>query len=156
MSETSLRRNAALPFAAVGALGIVAGGLVAAVSAPAQSEHGTWAAAYLVLVVGVAQAALGVGQALIAPRAPSQRMVLTQVIAWNVGSAAVIIGTLTDTIPLVDAGGAVLLVALLLLLRGAHGATTSSRWLVVTFWLLGVVLVVSIPVGLVLARLRPG
>src|SRR5664280_344044 len=52
--EVPARRSAALPFAAVGAACIVAGGLVAAVSAPAPSEHASWAAAYLVLVVGAA------------------------------------------------------------------------------------------------------
>src|SRR5664280_2796146 len=75
--EVPARRSAALPFAAVGAACIVAGGLVAAVSAPAPSEHASWAAAYLVLVVGVAQAALGVGQALLALRVPSRRNVIS-------------------------------------------------------------------------------
>ena len=39
-----------LPFGIAGVACIVAGGLVAAVTAPAATEHASWAAAYLVLV----------------------------------------------------------------------------------------------------------
>jgi hypothetical protein len=109
--ELPARRPAALPFAAVGAACIAAGGLVAAVSAPAPSEHASCAAAYLVLVAG---AALGVGQALLAPRVPSRRTVAVQFTAWNLGNGAVMAGTLAGITSLVDTGGA-LLVALLLL-----------------------------------------
>ena len=38
------------PFGIVGVVRVVAGGLVAAATAPAPTEHGGWAAAYLVLV----------------------------------------------------------------------------------------------------------
>ncbi len=155
MSETSARRSAALPFAAIGVGCIVAGGLVAAVTAPAPTEHGTWAAAYLVLVAGVAQVALGVGQALIATRAPSPRTVLAQVIAWNLSSVAVVAGTFADLTTLVYAGGALLVAALLLLLRSVHDSAV-PRWQLAAFWLLAVVLLVSIPIGLVLARIRSG
>src|SRR5664280_1845073 len=109
--EVPARRSAALPFAAVGAACIVAGGLVAAVSAPAPFEHASWAAAYLVLVVGAAQAALGVGQALLALRVPSRRNVAVQFTAWNLGNAAVLTGTLAGITTLVDTGGALLVVA---------------------------------------------
>jgi hypothetical protein len=114
--ELPARRPAALPFAAVGAACIVAGGLVAAVSAPAPSEHASWAAAYLVLVAGAARAALGVGQALLAPRVPSRRTIAVQFTAWNLGNGAVMAGTLAGITSLVDTGGA-LLVALLLLTK---------------------------------------
>ena len=52
------RWSPALPFAALGAASIVAGGLVAAVTAAAPSQHGTWAAAYLVLVAALTVAAV--------------------------------------------------------------------------------------------------
>ncbi len=57
----------ALPFGAAGAVCVVAGGLVSAAIAPALSELGSWAVAYLVLVGGAAQAAVGTGHALLAP-----------------------------------------------------------------------------------------
>ncbi|MEO7979862.1 MAG: hypothetical protein ABI807_03025 [Sporichthyaceae bacterium] len=156
MSEAVARRAAAWPFVAVGAACIVAGGLVAAVTAPAPSEHGTWAAAYLVLVAGVAQVVLGVGQALLAPRPPAQRMVAAQVIAWNISNAAVLAGTVAGDTAFVDAGGVLLVVVLVLMLRGARGGGATPRWLLAAFRLLAVVLLVSIPVGLVLARTRSG
>ncbi len=65
---TELRRSA--PAAAVGAASVVVGGLVAAVTATAPSEHGAWLAAYLVLGCGVAQIALAAGQALLATGSP--------------------------------------------------------------------------------------
>ena len=153
MIEVPARRSAALPFAAVGAACIVAGGLVAAVSAPAPSEHASWAAAYLVLVVGAAQAALGVGQALLALRVPSRRNVAVQFTAWNLGNAAVLTGTLAGITTLVDTGGALLVVALL---RGVHTGREPRTWLLWAFRLLAAVLPISIPIGLVLARTRPG
>ena len=156
MIELPARRSAALPFAAVGAACIVAGGLVAAVSAPAPSEHASWAAAYLVLVVGAAQAARGVGQALLALRVPSRRNVAVQFTAWNLGNAAVLTGTLAGITTLVDTGGALLVVALLLLLRGVRTGREPRTWLLWAFRLLAAVLLISIPIGLVLARTRPG
>jgi len=139
--EVPARRSAALPFAAV--------------SAPAPSEHASWAAAYLVLVVGAAQAALGVGQALLALRVPSRRNVAVQFTAWNLGNAAVLTGTLAGITTLVDTGGALLVVALLLL-RGVRTGREPRTWLLWAFRLLAAVLLISIPIGLVLARTRPG
>jgi predicted acyltransferase len=74
---------AALPFATLGVACVVAGGFVAAVTAPAPSEHGSWTTGYLVLVAGVSQVALGVGQALLAPRASSRRIVAMEFSAWE-------------------------------------------------------------------------
>ncbi|TAL95934.1 MAG: hypothetical protein EPN69_05000 [Rhodanobacter sp.] len=61
------RISSALPFLVVCALAIVGGGALAAAMAHAPSRKLMWAVAYLVLVVGVTQAALGVGQALPQP-----------------------------------------------------------------------------------------
>lgn len=60
------RLRPALPFAIVGTACVIAGGLVAAATAPAPSEHGSWAAAYLVLVAGMAQVALAMEQGMLA------------------------------------------------------------------------------------------
>lgn len=151
---------AAVPFAVLGAGCVVAGGLVSAATAAVPSEHASWAVAYLVLVAGVAQAALGLGQAVLATRLPARGLVVTQVAVWNAGNAAVLVGTLTGLTPVVDLGGALLVVGLLLWAGGVRGARGrgGARWQVSTlagFRVLLLVLLVSIPTGLVLARVMP-
>lgn len=152
-----------LPALVVGALCIIAGGLVAAVTGPLALAHGSWAAAYLVLVAGVAQIALPVGQAMLAlwARNPvGRRLLLVEFAGWNLGNAAVIAGTLSNTTWLVNLGGALLVVALTALLvatrsgpgrvevaRGRRVALLAVRALVA-------LLLVSIPVGLWLAHVR--
>ena len=54
-------------FVALGGMCVIAGGCVAAASSVTPSETASWAAAYLVLVGGVAQVFLGLGQVLVAP-----------------------------------------------------------------------------------------
>ena len=110
---------------------------------------------YLVLVGGVAQVALGAGQALLAPRLPSRRLVAAEFAGWNAGNAAVLIGTLAGVAPLVDAGGALLVAALALLVHGTRGARGHRSWPLHAFRLLAAVLLVSIPVGLLLAGTGP-
>jgi hypothetical protein len=153
------RKFAAVPFGVLGTGCVVAGGLVAAATAPAPSTLASWAAAYLVLVAGVAQVALGLGQAVLAPHAPSRRRVTLQAGAWNAGNAAVLAGTLTGVPPVVDAGGALLVLGLAALAGAVRGDVRlperSRRWPWYGFRLLVLVLLVSIPVGLVLARIGP-
>lgn len=146
----------ALPFAVLGTVCIVAGGLVAAATAPAPSEHGSWAAAYLVLVGGIAQTALGAGQALLAPRAPARRAVAAELIGWNAGNGAVLAGTLTGLTRLADIGGVLLVAALVLVIRETRGASQRPAWPLHLYRALVALLVVSIPVGLAIADLRPG
>jgi hypothetical protein len=148
-----------LPFAVLGSACIVAAGAVAAAIAPAPTEHGVWAVAYLVLVAGAAQIVLGVGQALLAPHPPPKPLTVMQVVGWNVANAAVIVGTLVDATALVDVGGALLVVVLGLLVYGARrgGVPPDSPrrdWLLYVFRAVVAILLVTIPIGLVLARLR--
>ncbi|WP_033295844.1 hypothetical protein [Amycolatopsis jejuensis] len=145
----------AAPFAILGAGCVIAGGLASAAIAPAPTPHGAWAVAYLVLVAGVAQVGLGIGQALLAPGPPSTRLIVAQVAAWNAGNAAVLTGTLTGTTPAVDIGGAILAGGLTLLILGTKGTARSHHWVRHGFRALIVVLLVSIPIGLVLARIGP-
>ena len=149
----SPRLSAALPFGVVGGACIVTGGMVAAVTASAPTEHGTWAVAYLVLIGGVAQIGLGVGQALLAPSPPSWRVVAVEFAAWNAGNAAVIAGTLLGAIPVVDTGGALLVIALGFLAYQVRGSAWRRSWAMRSYWLLIAIVLVSVPVGLVLARL---
>lgn len=152
------RVSVVAPFVLPGIGCVVAGGLVAAATAPAPSTPATWAAAYLVLVAGVAQVALGLGQAALAPRVPSRTRVVTQAGVWNAGNVAVLAGTLTGVTPVVDLGGALLVVGLALLAAGVRGTSARSgarwqRWALYGFRVLLLILLVSIPTGLVLARI---
>lgn len=151
------------PLFAVGALGVIAGGLVAAATAPSASEHGSWAAAYLVLVVGVAQIALAAGQAALSTHPPTRSLVVAETACWNIANALVIAGTLADVNAIVYVGGAMLVVALATFGYGVRGTLPAGeqhrqriRWLVYGFRVVVIVLLVSIPTGLVLATVRGG
>lgn len=153
----SERWRAARPFLVLGTVLVVVGGLVSAASGLAPSEHGSWAAAYLVLIAGVAQVGLGLGQAHLAARVPPARVRLVEVVLWNVGNAAVLAGTLLRVVPVVYVGGALLVAALVVVVQQVRGArTVSLRWPLLAFRGLVLILVVSIPIGLVLAQVRPG
>jgi len=140
-----------------GAVCIVAGGLVAAVTGPLDLDHGSWVAAYLVLVGGVMQYVMGWSRD---PSTPPSGRGWTAVVGWNVGNALVISGVLTDRTWLVDAGSALLVLVLLIAVReavGQHGdwsaalARTSVR---TGYVALAAFVAASIPVGIVLAHLR--
>ena len=153
--ESGVRRSGRPgPAGVLGTVSVVAGGLVAAVTGPLQLAHGSWAAAYLVLINGVAQVALGKAQAALAPRAPSRAVLAAQLAAWNLGGAAVIGGTLVRMPLIVDVGGLLLVIALALMVRTVRGRTTAPRWALWTYRLLLIIVLVSIPIGLVLAHIR--
>lgn len=137
------------PFWLVGSACIVAGGLVSAATAPQASEQSAWAAAYLVLVAGVVQVALGAGQALLAPRSVSPALLVAELVTWNVGNAGVLGGTLLHLAAVVDLGGA-LLVCCLGMVVFAVRRPGKVGWPLWVFRALVVVVLVSIPIGLVL------
>lgn len=142
-----------IPFL-LGCAGVVAGGFVAAATAPVPSEAGSWSAAYLVLVVGVAQLGLAAGVAWLADRTPSSRLLGAEFVSWNVGNAVVLAGTLLDVQPVVSVGGALIVLALLAALAAVRPARPSRMlW---TYRALIVVVLVSVPVGVVLGQLRSG
>jgi hypothetical protein len=147
-------RSRPSPFLILGAASVIVGGLVAAVTSPLRLDHGSWAAAYLVLVNGVAQIALGRAQAALALNRPSRATVATQLTAWNLGGLAVIGGTLVSAPLVVDVGGVLLVVALALMIRTVRGRTAGPGWALWTYRLLLIIVLVSIPIGLVLAHIR--
>lgn len=154
------RLRASLPLLAAGVACIIGGGAVAAAVAPAPTEHGVWAVAYLVLVGGIGQLALGLGQSLLAPTVPGQRSLLAQLLGWNAGNALVIAGTILGASLAVDVGGALLVVVLVLASLGVRGAHRThgglvARWPLHAFRIVLLVLLVSIPIGLVLERIHP-
>lgn len=146
------RWAAAAPFGLAGTACIIGGGLLAAITAHAPTEHSSWAAAYLVLVGGVAQIGLGFGSAALAPRIASRAARIGILALWNTGNALVMAGVLTSLNVLVDAGGIALVIALVFALRSIRHSTGPAL-LRRAYWLLAMVLGVSIPTGLVLARL---
>lgn len=153
------RKNVTVPFTTIGTACVVAGGLVSAAIAPSPTTHGSWAVAYLVLVGGVAQITLGLGQAMLAPGLPERRRVAAELVAWNLGNALVMTGTLTGILTLVDVGGVILVAGLALLATavkgGARNEERSRQWLLYGYRVLVIGLLVSIPTGLVLARIGP-
>lgn len=145
-----------LPFRALALLWIVTGGLVAAVTGPFGLEHGSWSAAFQVLVGGVLQGALGIAQHRLVGRPIGRRSLLGLLLAWNLGSLAVIGGTLLTAPLLVDVGGMLLVVALVLMVLTVGRGERGPRWALWLFRAAIAVTVVSVPVGLVLAHLRAG
>jgi hypothetical protein len=139
-------------FGLFGAVAIVLGGLIAAGSAPTHSEVGAWAGAYLVLAGGVAQVAIGAGQALLARRPQDRVVVDAQLVLWNGGTVAVITGTATGTPALGDAGGLMLIVVLVLSVRAVRNVVGRGAR---AYRALMAILAVSVVIGQVVARIHP-
>lgn len=151
---------------------VVAGGLTAAVTAHAATRAASWAAAYLVLVAGVATAGLALGRGLLSPVFPAPGRVGAEFSGWFIGNALVLVGTLSPVSWLVEVGSVLLVISLALIVLGvrsphprAGGAqpgpgtvpSASSRGLrtIRTLFLtLVTVLIVSIPIGILLSHLR--
>lgn len=152
--ERSGTERGTLPVRAIALLWVVTGGLVAAVTGPLGLEHGSWSAAFQVLVGGVMQGVLGVAQHHLAGRPIGRRFLAAQLLAWNLGCVAVIGGTLLTAPLLVDAGGLLLVAAMVLMILAAGRGARGPVWALWLFRAAIAVTVVSIPVGLVLAHLR--
>lgn len=100
---------------ALGGALIVAGGVFAAVNSASPFGHGSWLAAYLVLVGGISQVVLGLGAlALRGPCAFGSRVATARLALWNLGSLAVPAGVLAARAGPVSAGSAALLCSLTL------------------------------------------
>lgn len=150
------RWNTARPFVFVGTSAVLAGGVVAAVTGPTGFDAGSWVAAYLVLVCGVSQLALGAGLAVLPGTPPAGSAVLAQLLVWNAGCAAVVLGTLVEVPVVTSLGGLALVVVLARALRAVGpGRPEVSGW-VLLFRTLCWFVLVSVPVGLLLAWLRHG
>lgn len=145
---TSQTRRAATPFVAIGLVLVIVGGLVSAAAAPAASYHSSWAVAYIVLVAGVAQVLLGLGQALLTAGEVPAKVRQIELWCWNLGNGAVVAGTLLDVPVLLYLGCVALIVTLVLVLRAI--ARVPPNWVVWTMRVVVAILLVSIPTGIVL------
>jgi hypothetical protein len=134
--------------AGIAAALIVAGGLVAAVNSATPFAHGSWLAAYLVLVGGVAQLALGLGLLLLPAPVLSPRLGRAQLVLWNGGIALVAVGVLADAAAIVVLGSLVVLAALGCFARAAGPAREPGRGRVVAYRAVILVLAVSVLVGI--------
>lgn len=137
---------------AIGGASVIAGGFVAALTEPLQLAKGSWAAAYLVLVMGVAQIILAEQRRLLLPDHREPRTDLAVLLIWTFGNFGVLIGSLQNSPITVDIGG----VALALAVVGALWRTRGAKAVLLAwaFRLVLLVVLLSIPVGLVLAHLR--
>lgn len=143
-----------IPFAIVGSASIVVGGLIAAVTRPTGFEEGPWVAAFLVLVGGVAQILAGVGQATLVAEAPPSRTLAIELVAWNIGCAATIVGTLLANPAITSLGGAALIASLAVFLSAVVGPSARPGLLRTAYVAVVGFVVLSTPVGLALAWLR--
>jgi len=141
-------------FLAAGALWTTVGGLVAAITRPLGFELGSWTAAFLVLVGGVAQIGIGAGQAWLSVVPPRPKLRATEFLAWNSGVMLTVAGTLTAVPPMTSAGGAAIAVALAAFLASTAASNMRRGWWRVAYRILVAVVLISIPVGLVLAWFR--
>jgi len=131
---------------------IALGGLAAAVTGPLQWRLGSWLAAYLVLVGGLAQLVVSAQRRILRTPPTGAAATWLRVLGWPVGNAFVVLGSLTSLPVLTDIGGVVLVaVAVLALVNTRRAGAPVLAWLVRLFYL---ALVISVPIGLVLATLR--
>ena len=142
-------------FLIAGVLAIIAGGMLSAFMAKHPNTFAMWAAAYLVLVVGVSQVFFGVALKRLVPTI-SARFAYSICGLFNIGNALVVAGTAIKysgfnwNIPVTAAGSGVLAIALILLLACVYRARGS--WLKVWMYLVIMALIFSIPIGLLLAH----
>lgn len=142
------------PFVVIGSASTIGGGLVAAVTGPTEFELGAWLAAFLVLVGGAAQIALGAGQAWLADAPPSPRVVRAETWAWNIGVLGTTVGTLTSTPVVTTVGGGATVVALVLFIAGVRRSSSAPGWALLAYRSVAWVVLLSTPVGLTLAWVR--
>ena len=131
-------------FAGTGAMAIIVAGALSAALAHAPTRAAMWLTAYLVLVVGVAQSGLGVGQARLATRPPTAALLGSQWLLFNGANALVVAGRLLGRPAAVVLGAVVLAAALALFLRGVRG---TGGWLLWVYRLLVALLACSALVG---------
>lgn len=135
---------------------IVAGGLIAAINSATPFAHGSWLAAYLVLVGGVAQLLLGVGCLGLPVARLSVGLRRAELGLWNVGNVVVIGGVLADAVGVVAVGSAIVLAALGGFAVGGGRLLHFERGRVILYRVMIVGLAASVVVGAVLAGTSPG
>lgn len=137
-------------YTAGGAAFVILGGLVAAVARPLDLEKGSWLAAYLVLVCGVALIAIGIAQQHLS-QSVSPPVQIVQLSGWVVANAVVIVGSLASSTVTVDVGSVLLLIVLALTWWVGRSVVRTHRVLAYAYLAILTVLIVSVPIGMALA-----
>jgi len=138
---------------AVGGVAIVAGGLVAALARPMGWDHGSWLAAFLVLVAGVSQVGIGAAQAHLGRTAVDVRFTAVECVLWNGGCLGVVTGSLLASPAAVAIFSAPLVAVLAMSSFAVRQADRKSGYVLLHRLLVGTLLV-SIPIGIALAFVR--
>lgn len=131
---------------------VVAGGLTAAVTGPLKLAKGSWLAAYLVLICGVAQCLLSRQAETLGREPPDRDHPWVRPAAWNAGNSLVVLGALSSRPLVADAGGVLLLGGLVLAAIETRRATRRRPAMIVR--VVHGLLATSVPVGLTLSHLR--
>lgn len=139
--------NSATPFKLTAIAAIIAAGLVAAACAHTPTQPLLWMVAYLVLVVGVVQHALGAGQVELRYWQPKLSVVWSQWLIWNLGHAAVIGGTLCHSASTLIIGTLLYDIAIIWLAINVKGGHVC--WRRKAYWLLIALMFVSSWVGVI-------
>jgi len=121
-------RRTVLPFAVVGFLAILVGGLIAATIAHEPSRNLVWLVAYLVLIFGLAQIFFGIGQAWLKPKASGRLLVWSEFALLNIGNLGIIYGVLADNIAVVAVATVLFLAALGLFALTVHRQPRTRFW----------------------------
>lgn len=154
MNTLRARLEWATPLIASGIAGVLGGGVAAAVTGPTDWERGSWVAAYLVLVVGAGQLALGACQAILAREVPPTRLAWCEWLLFTLSSIGVITGTLVHRSWIVVVGTVILAVALVLFGVGAPLDSARHRTAANVYRIVLLILVVSAPIGVILSIVR--
>ncbi|WP_132993064.1 hypothetical protein [Gordonia zhaorongruii] len=141
------------PHTAAGSAFVIIGGLVAAVAGPLDLTKGSWLAAYLVLVCGVALIVIGAAQQHLTT-AIRARTRVWQLAGWGVANALVIVGSLASVPLVTDAGSVLLFATLAVTAWTAWPLLRTRRTAAFVYVAVLIVLAVSVPIGSVLAHAR--
>lgn len=139
------------PFLVLGTAAVIGGGLFSAATARSASYHSAWSVAYVVLVVGIAQVALGFGQWWLTSRPLGLMVVVSELVIFNLGNTGVVVGTVTAFPLWVDLGSVLLVIAL----AGFGWSVLKPRirgGVFASYWVLIGLLLISVCVGLFFAN----
>lgn len=140
------------PFISLGWAAILAAGFIAAAIARTPTELLVWMVAYLVLIAGAAQVAVGRALRSLPDAPPNLAAGWGQWVLLNLGHAGIIAGTLTRTFSLVAGATVVYWIAALWL--GASVRPTTRKPGLLWYRVLIAVLIVAALVGLALSWSR--
>lgn len=137
-----------------------AGGIAGIAYLATDFEHGRWLFLHLLLLGGVSQLVIGVGQfftcAFLATTPPSRRLISTQLAIWNAATIAVALGVVAGLDPLVDLGAFGVLAGLVAFAAGLRDmqkrSLQTARWAVRWLFASTAALAGGAIVGALLAR----